>query len=227
MEHVLDNPAWNALISGNRTLSNGTERVKYFHPEVSPFVAMREQSMENFRLLYEAVPHNSPVLFVSIAETEFPVEWTVLRVIKGRQMVFDQKAQVGDVTVKMRPLTQSDVPKMIELTKITDPGPFGPRTIEFGHYQGIFDGEQLVSMAGQRLHAFEYAEISAVCTEPTYLGKGYARQLLGWQIHRMLSVGNLPYLHVRSDNDRAIGLYESLGFWTRREVVFYVLKKSN
>jgi len=41
MEHVLDNPAWNALISGNKHLYKGSEQVKYFNSEVSPFVAFK------------------------------------------------------------------------------------------------------------------------------------------------------------------------------------------
>ena len=48
---------------------------------------------------------------------------------------------------------------MLALTKLTNPGPFAPRTIDFGHYYGVFDGDKLVAMAGQRLHIHEYTEI--------------------------------------------------------------------
>ncbi|HVV54068.1 MAG TPA: GNAT family N-acetyltransferase, partial [Mucilaginibacter sp.] len=92
-------------------------------------------------------------------------------------------------------------------------------------YCGIFDGDKLVAMAGQRLHAFEYAEVSAVCTHPDHTGRGYARQLLIHQIQRIRAASGIPYLHVKYDNDRAIKLYESLGFSTRSEAHFYVLQK--
>ncbi len=82
---------------------------------------------------------------------------------------------------------------MLTLTQLTNPGPFAARTIDFGHYYGIFEGDKLVAMAGQRLHAFEYAEISAVCTHPDHSGRGYARELLLHQLHRIQTAKNIPF----------------------------------
>jgi predicted GNAT family acetyltransferase len=115
---------------------------------------------------------------------------------------------------------------MLSLTKLTNPGPFAERTIDFGHYRGIFENNELAAMAGQRLHAFNYAEISAVCTHPDHTGKGYARQLLIYQINRIIAAGEIPYLHVRSDNDRAIRVYEGLGFVTRCNMWFSPIQKA-
>ena len=226
MPHILDSPAWNALISGNKNLSFGNEEVKFFDREVSPFVALKENSIEHFKMLHDLLPHSIPVLFISPEPMEFPDFWPVRRLIKGIQMIYE-----GDIIKKIPdnnliPLNTEHVPQMISLTKLTDPGPFGLRTIEFGHYHGIFEGDKLVAMAGQRLHAFNYTEVSAVCTHPDHTGKGYARQLLNHQIKRMQSEGKVPYLHVRTDNDRAIKVYTDLGFKTRREIYFYVIQKS-
>jgi predicted GNAT family acetyltransferase len=116
---------------------------------------------------------------------------------------------------------------MLALTKLTNPGPFVEKTIDFGHYRGVFEGDQLVAMAGQRLHIFDYAEISAVCTHPDHLGRGYARQLLLHHIHRIRAASKIPFLHVRYDNYRAIKVYESLGFSKRTELFFYILQKKN
>ncbi len=225
MSHVLDNPAWNALQSGNKPLAFGNGPVSYFDKEVSPFAALEENSEENFQQLYEQIPHNGPVLFVTPVEIVFSKQWEVLRTIRGLQMVCNSAAVPNEVTAQLTPLTDNHIPQMLELTKLTNPGPFASRTIDFGHYQGIFEGEKLVAMAGQRLHAFNYAEISAVCTHPDHTGKGYARQLLLNQINRIKAASGIPFLHVRYDNYRAIKVYESLGFATRIEVYFYVLKK--
>jgi predicted GNAT family acetyltransferase len=124
------------------------------------------------------------------------------------------------------PLTNVHVPQMLALTKLTNPGPFAERTIDFGHYEGIFEGDKLVAMAGQRMHAFNYAEVSAVCTHPDHTGRGYARLLLLHQLQRIKAASDIPFLHVRYDNERAIKVYESLGFETRTEVYFYVLAKN-
>jgi ribosomal protein S18 acetylase RimI-like enzyme len=226
MEHVLDNPAWNALISGNKHLSNGNQQVKYFDKEVSPFVALKENSTDNFRILYELIPHNGPVLFITTVEMEIPGPWKVLHVIKGFQMVYEGPELSACTNPELVPLTGEHVHQMLAITKLTNPGPFAEKTIDFGHYYGIFEGTQLVAMAGQRLHIFEYAEISAVCTHPDHTGKGYARQLLLHQLHRIKAASNIPFLHVRYDNERAIKVYESLGFVTRKEIYFYVLQKN-
>jgi ribosomal protein S18 acetylase RimI-like enzyme len=224
MKHILDNPAWNAMVSANMHLTGGNDSARYFDKEVSPFAALKENSPENFRLLYDLLPHDT-ILFVTPAGMEFPCQWKVIAYVHGLQMVHDGSTIPGDIVMDIVPLTSAHVPQMLELTKLTNPGPFVVRTIDFGHYHGIFEREKLVAMTGQRLNPPGYAEISAVCTHPDHTGKGYARQLMMQQMQRIREVGETPFLHVRYDNHRAIKVYESLGFATRREVHFYVLKK--
>lgn len=227
MEHILDNPIWNALLSGNKHFSNGNQTVKYFDREVSPFVAFDKNKSENFQALYDLIPHNNPVLFVTPQKIEIPAIWKVLQFIPGLQMVYDDSIKLADLEFETMPLTIAHISQMLELTKLTKPGPFDIRTNEFGHYRGFFDGDKLVAMTGQRLNPLPYAEVSAVCTHPDYLGRGYAKQLLLYHLHRIKAAGQIPFLHVRDDNERAIKVYESLGFKTRIAVYFYVLQKNS
>ena len=46
----------------------------------------------------------------------------------------------------------------LELATLTNPGPFGPRTIELGEYFGCFDGLRLIAMAGERMAFRVYRE---------------------------------------------------------------------
>lgn len=225
MEHVLDNPAWNALISGNKNLHLGNDHTRYFDWSVSPFAGFKENTKENFRELYDISPEGRVFLFVAPNEMEIPAPWKLLDRVKGNQMVYQPGVAFGEPTNDLTILTEEDVSQMLSLTKLTNPGPFAERTIDFGHYRGIFENGELAAMAGQRLHAFNYAEISAVCTHPDHTGKGYARQLLMHQINRIQATGGIPYLHVRSDNHRAIKVYESLGFVTRCNVWFSPIQK--
>ncbi len=223
MEHVLDNPAWNALISGNKHLAYGDDRVKYFDKAVSPFAAFRENTNENLLHLHNILPEKRAILLVTPAELQIPAPWKLLRTIKGLQMVYHNEGVFDKPKATLVPLTDEHIPQMLELTKLTEPGPFAERTIDFGQYFGIFDGDRLVAMTGQRLYPFNYAEVSAVCTHPDHTGKGYARQLMTNQINIIQWRGETPFLHVREDNERAIKVYESLGFAVRTKVYFYVI----
>lgn len=225
MEHVLDNPAWNALISGNENLHFGNNHIRYFDRSVSPFVGFNNNTDENFQELYDHTPEGRVFLFVAPNEMEIPAPWKVLDRVKGNQMIYKPGVD-SKPTVTLTVLAQEHVPQMLSLTKLTNPGPFAERTIDFGHYRGIFENGQLAAMAGQRLNAFNYAEVSAVCTHPDHTGKGFARQLLIHHINRIQAAGEIPYLHVRSDNERAIKVYESLGFVTRCNVWFSPIQKA-
>jgi GNAT superfamily N-acetyltransferase len=226
MEYLLDNPAWYALTTGNKHLANGNGQVKYFDQEVSPFFAFKENPADSLRILHELAPHDGPFLHAASAETDIPPMWKVLNCVKSFQMVYDVTTPAIEATLPVVNLIAQHVPQMLKLTELTKPGPFGTRTIEFGHYQGVFDGDKLVAMAGQRMHPAPYAEISAVCTHPDYTGKGYAQQLLLHQVNRIKAVGETPFLHVRYDNERAIKVYQNIGFAKRIMIWFYVLYKA-
>jgi ribosomal protein S18 acetylase RimI-like enzyme len=226
MEPILDNPAWNALISGNKDLANGNEVAKYFPKEVSPFVGTREISTDNFNILHSIIPFDSFFGFVAPHDIVIPEPWKVIQYLKVLQMVYDETANPAAVQQEFTALNEQHVPQMLALTQLTNPGPFAEKTIDFGHYLGVFDGDRLVAMAGQRMHPTPYAEISAVCTHPDYLGRGYASQLLLSQIHRIRATSEIPFLHVKSENERAIKVYENLGFLARKEMSFYIIRKN-
>jgi predicted GNAT family acetyltransferase len=124
-------------------------------------------------------------------------------------------------------LSATDSPEMRELTALTKPGPFGPRTHELGYYVGIRDGGKLVAMAGERMKVPGYTEVSAVCTHPDHLGKGYAATLMTEIMRSIRARGEKPFLHVRGDNSRAIAIYERLGFQKRWEGHYAVLRRKD
>ena len=80
-------------------------------------------------------------------------------------------------------------------------------------------------MAGERLKVPGYTEVSAVCTHPEHAGKGYARILMTEVMRRIRDRGERPFLHVRKDNERAIKLYQRLGFSRRSLLHLAVLRK--
>jgi ribosomal protein S18 acetylase RimI-like enzyme len=224
VKDVLQNPVYNALLSGDANLCLGTGTVKYFDEQVSPFVGFHEDYDKGFDDLHQQLPVGRNILYATTQLIEEPNGWLVLAEIKGLQFVFAEK-KTPAYSIEPVPLDNHHVEEMVALAKLTKPGPFGLRTIEFGHYHGIFENGQLAAMTGQRLHVDNYTEISAVCTHPDHLGKGYAASLILHQANFILSQGQHPFLHVRGDNERAIALYKRLGFEVSREMNFYFMKR--
>lgn len=225
MEAILNNPVYQSLISGDQSLSFGTEKVKYFDEQVSPFVGIQDGYAKGFDDLYELLPAGRKILFAAPYFIPQPKGWQLLAAVEGLQLVFEKKSNFNTDYHNLVPLQQQHVGDMMDLAALTKPGPFGPRTIDFGHYYGIFEKEKLVAMTGQRLHVFSYSEISAVCTHPASLGKGYATTLVQHQTELILQQQQKPFLHVRADNARAIEIYQRLGFNIRGAMNFFFMKK--
>lgn len=225
MIDILQNPVYNALLTGERHHSFGTERVKYFNEEVSPFAGFDESNTNGFAELHAALPVGRRILYATTNTIIPPTGWQLQHEIKGLQFVYERGKDIKENFSNVIPLNETHIDQMIHLTTITKPGPFGRRTIDFGSYYGIFEDEKLVAMTGQRLHIENFTEISAVCTLPDYTGKGYAYRLLQHQIQLILQQRQEPFLHVRDNNERAIALYKRIGFAISRPMIFYFLKK--
>jgi len=225
LKDLLLNPVYHALLTGDRHLSFGNEQVKYFDEQVSPFAGFDPEYKNGFAELYEMLPSGRKILYAISSIITQPAGWQVQHEIKGLQFVYESNSKMKTQFPDVKPLSEIHVEQMVQLAKLTRPGPFGIRTIDFGSYFGIFDNEKLVAMTGQRLHVEHYTEISAVCTHPDYTGKGYAYTLLQHQLQLILQQDQQPFLHVREDNQRAIALYQRLGFTISRTMNFYFMRR--
>ena len=223
--YVLDNPIWNALITGNKAFSLGNEHARYYDREMGAFAGLKNNKGSELDSLLNLTPFETPVVLFTPGEIEISSNWKVNVKRPLLQMVFENKNAIVPDLSDLKPLTQENIEAMIDLTGRTKPGPFLSRTIEFGNYMGIFDNNRLVAMTGQRLQPDPYTEISAVCTDPEYTGKGYAAKLIMDQVKKIKAVSRIPFLHLFSDNMPAYNLYKKQGFQTRKEMLVYVLEK--
>lgn len=222
--HVLDNPIYHSLNSGHRRYAKGTPNASYYQEDIAPFAGLKENSSTYFDELYEQSASESTFVVFTPIPYETPNGWQLVAHIDMFQMVYEH-VEVPNGDNDFEDLNESHVDEMIELVKLTQPGPFKSKTIVLGNYTGVFIAEKLVAMAGHRFNPTPYIEISAVCTHPDHLGNGYALRLLKEQIKRILEKGQIPFLHVRNDNIAAIKLYEKLGFTIRTDMFAYVLRK--
>jgi len=89
------------------------------------------------------------------------------------------------------------------------------RAHELGRFVGVRHEGRLVAMAGERMKAGAYTEVSGVCTHPDARGKGYAAGLMREIARGVVARGETPFLHAFADNAGAIALYEKLGYVVR------------
>lgn len=225
MSHILDNPIWNALTTGNKKLAYGSAQAKYIKRDVGLFAGLRTNNERELIDLHALVPEKSQFILFTPEEISIPRGWRIELKKAILQMVYPEQRPLVEEDNDLIPLHDKDIPAMLELTKMTNPGPFLSRTIDYGNYEGVFDGSNLVAMAGQRLQPDLYSEISAVCTHPDHTGKGYAAKLVRSQISKITARCCIPFLHVYSDNTAACKLYEKLGFHTRKQMLVYFIEK--
>jgi ribosomal protein S18 acetylase RimI-like enzyme len=225
--HPLDNVIWQALTTRQAQFAEGSAHARRFVREVSPLSGFEEPSDANYGALAALVGDGaSTAVFVDQPFLQRP-GWEFIVGAPLLQMVCDKPAPFSSSNGHaILELGSSESPEMLELTALTKPGPFGTRTHELGTYLGIRNNGRLVAMAGERLKVPGYTEISAVCTHPEHTGKSYARLLMSEIVNRIRARGETPFLHVRQDNTRAIAVYESLGFQSRKLLHFAVLRRA-
>jgi predicted GNAT family acetyltransferase len=170
-----------------------------------------------------AKPEEPMVLFLEQPAIP-PQGWRLEVSAELTQMIYQGSTPPMASDTRIEPLSASDVSEMLELARLTRPGPFREKTIILGSYFGIREEGRLVAMAGERLHLEGYREVSAVCTHPSSQGKGYAKTLVNAVIHHILCCGEIPFLHTGKDNHQAIRVYEKLGFHHQRMLHVAVLR---
>ena len=233
-EAVLDNPVWHALTGEQRPLGSHRGLAGRFDADVSPFGGFAGPPTEAGWREMAAITGPAGRVAIVDGPGRLPPGWSETWTIRVLQMVADRVRTSFERDMRsdgdpdelepIVPLGRADVDEMLELTGLARPGPFLPRTVEFGGYVGIRRGDRLVAMAGERLRPPGFAEVSAVSTHPDHRGEGLGARMVETVTRSIMQRGERPFLHVAHDNETAIRLYASLGFSTRREFVFTVVE---
>lgn len=228
--HPLDNPIWQALSTSQAYLAKTGKMARRFPNEVTSLGGFPEPVQDAYDSLASILDDvNATGLFFDSPQQP-PAGWTIIAGAPLLQMIHkDGKMTASSasqsIAGRIVELAAADAPEMLALAQLTKPGPFGLRTRELGTYLGIRREGHLAAMAGERLRVPGFTEISAVCTHPDHLGRGYAATLMTTLLERIHGRGEAPFLHVRADNTRAIALYERLGFKKRVLLHFAVVRK--
>jgi ribosomal protein S18 acetylase RimI-like enzyme len=222
--HPLDNPVWASLTSHHAALATTSDGAARYPADVAPFVGLAAADARAVAAVETLVARGELVIFVGTAPT-LSDTWRVEHSGPIAQMIRRTHLDVPDGPATIELTRDEHVADMLALTALVYPHYFRPRTIAMGRYFGIYDGDRLAAMAGERMHCEGHREISAVCTHPDYLGRGYARRLIALLTNDILDRCELPFLHFAHENVRAKALYERLGFELRADVLLHVVTR--
>ena len=220
-ESLFANPVWHALQTKHRhfVLLNG-DACRY-PADVAPFAAVAASSSTALQQLHSLLEPSESVWLIGESYPRVP-GLVFGETLKCLQMILPEEVTPPGPTTEIGRLSDANALEMVALTTLAFPGFFRKRTCEMGSYYGVRSGArsdgELIAMGGERLTLDGYPEISGVCTHPAHRGKGLAASLI-WQLVRDHRRGGFAsWLHVGSDNRRAIDLYLRMGFKEVREV---------
>ncbi|WP_439145716.1 GNAT family N-acetyltransferase [Streptomyces canus] len=210
---VLDNAVWTALDGPHAHLAERVGQAARYPADVYAFAALADPGAPAAWADLHTLVGPGTTVRVKPVET-VPEGWDIVGGGVGVQLVDTAlRAEPDSEAVRLGP---DDVPEILDLVARTHPGPFLKRTIALGTYLGIRDQGRLIALAGERLRPPGWTEISAVCTDPEYRGRGLATRLVRAVAAGIRERGDTPFLHAAADNTTAIRLYESIGFTQRR-----------
>jgi ribosomal protein S18 acetylase RimI-like enzyme len=215
----LDNPFWAALGTHHAHLAITGDGAARYPADIAPFAGFRTGEAREVAELGRLIAPGESVYLIGVVP-ELGAAWTVQSGVALPQMVCDSPVPERDGPEWIELTSAAHRADMLALTGLVYPGFFRARTYQMGRYVGIYDSGRLVAMAGERLRVDGFQEISAVCTHPEFLGRGYAHRLIAEVSNAARARGFTPFLHLYRDNARALSLYERLGFVVRTELPF-------
>uniref|UniRef100_A0AAU2JMN8 GNAT family N-acetyltransferase n=1 Tax=Streptomyces sp. NBC_00049 TaxID=2903617 RepID=A0AAU2JMN8_9ACTN len=220
---VLDNPVWAALVGPHRGFAEHGPAglAARYVADATPFAALADPADPRAWADLAALAGPGEGVWVTGLLTP-PADWETVLSVPGVQL--DGRGVRAEAAPEAVRLGRDDVPEMLELVELTQPGPFLDRTVELGTYLGIRHEGRLVAMAGERMRPTGWSEISAVCTHPEHRGRGLAGRLVRAVAAEVRERGDSPFLHAAAQNTGAVRLYESMGFTLRRSPLFVGLR---
>lgn len=213
MLHLLDNIVWHALTGAQSHFAVGSGATRRFAPGFSPIIGFEDVTCADFSAIAPYCTQGEK-FYTDGWSGPVPAGWELEVESTMDKMVWTGALPDDDEALPAVPLRAEHAQQALDLATMMRPGPFGIRTIELGDYFGIFEGPRLVAMAGERMAAGPWREISGVCTHPDFHGRGFARRLMLKLVRRQMLRGESIFLHVVSTNAAARNLYIRMGFET-------------
>jgi len=197
--------------------------VRRYAPGFSPILGFEDSASPDFGLL-AAYCSPGESFYTDAWSGPAPDGWTIEAETTMFKMIWDAEWPTDEEPSGALELRPEYAQAALDLAILTNPGPFGIRTMELGDYFGVFDGSRLIAMAGERMWADSLREVSGVCTHPDFKGRGLGRKLVAKLVRNQLARNQVPFLHVMSGKESARALYKRMGFRDSLESVVRVVR---
>lgn len=126
------------------------------------------------------------------------------------------------------PISDVDLEEVDNLYQISYPDhSFDPRMVQSGQYIGYRKNNQLLCIGGVHVYSPTYgvAALGNITTHPDFRNQGLARVVTAKICALLKNKTNTIGLNVKSDNNAAVHLYQSLGFKISAKYGEFSLKK--
>jgi len=131
----------------------------------------------------------------------------------------------GENTVNLKP---EDLPELMALYLESYPdNAFDPQLLSRGKYIGYRTSNRLVSAAGVHVYSPSYrvAALGNITTHPNFRNMGFARVVTARLCRELTKEVDFIGLNVKSENQPAVHLYQSLGFKIAEKYGEFSLKR--
>jgi len=221
----LDNPFWSSLQTRHRDIALKTAEVARFPAEFAPFMGVANADVNSAEAIASLLAPQESVYLLGVVP-QLNNDWQIEAFRPLAQMVCEAPLEIidGPEVIALSERHRIDV---LALTARVYPHYFRNRTMDMGRYFGIYQDGKLAAMIGERMGTDLHQEISAVCTDPDFNGRGYARRLLAFLSNDNIERNRQPFLHVSRENTRALSLYEAMGYRIRRDIPFWSLRRQS
>ncbi len=210
----LENPFWLAL-TAQPQFAEGDEHARRYRSDIDTIAALPDEpDASSWAALAQLVEEPEGINLLRLTY-DIPDAWT----LHGRRDIIQMICEAAPEHPTGSPieeLTTADRPEMLALALSTQTGPYALNTPDLGDYIGIREEGRIIAMGGVRIRALGMTEISAVCTDPDFRGRGLAAALTAELTARICNSGQQAFLHAAATNTGAIGIYERLGYRTVR-----------
>jgi hypothetical protein len=117
----LKNPVWQALSGRQKHLNAGGEPLKYFRPDISPFLAVEHWNEADKTTLYDSLPEKRSFSVMIAEKVDIPSGFEIVFSCMLYQMICKKPVVFSEHSPEIVLLGKEHVPEMLTLPNLQNP----------------------------------------------------------------------------------------------------------